>query len=97
MTELEQDVNIDQNMELIKIRKEILQRFKDYQRVIQYMAGDAPLGVLCLPKAVETILGDNGFLRVYDLFDRDFTEIKGLGAVRCRDLTTRLHEFLSML
>ncbi len=89
--------NFEPDLELAKIRDEVLRKYRDYSKTMAYMAADAPVEVLCLPKTLQNILLDNGFLRVYDLFDMDFTKIKGLGVVRARDLTTRLNEFLSML
>ena len=79
-----------------KINEKLLECLDNYRKTLSYIAGDVPLEVLCLPKATETILRSNGVLRVYDLFDMDFTEVKGLGETRINDLTSRLHEFLSM-
>ena len=83
--------------ELTKIRIEVIKKYEEYNMTMKYLAADAPIGILCLPKAIETILVDNGYLRVYDLFNADFTKIKGFGVVRIRDLTARLDEFFSML
>jgi hypothetical protein len=79
-----------------KINKKLTEGLQNYRKMMSYMAGDVPIQSLCLPKTIETILLNNGLLRVYDLFDRDLTEIKGLGTVRCRDLTSRLDQFLAM-
>ncbi len=79
-----------------KINKELLESLQRYKTTLAYMAGDAPLEVLCLPKAIQTVLISNGCLRIYDLFDCDFAKIKGLGKTRIRDLTSRLNEFLSI-
>lgn len=87
--EIEQDLN--------KIRKEVLQKYEQYKHTMKYLACDAPIEVMCLPKAIENILLSNGFKRIYDLFDMDFTEIKGLGVARSRDLATSLDKFVSML
>ena len=40
---------------------------------------------------------NHGCNRIYDLFDCDFTKIKGLGVSRIRDLTACLDKFFSML
>lgn len=90
-----------ENIELPKeskllVQKELVESFENYQTTLKYMLGDAPISSLCLDKPSETILISNGLLRVYDLFDRNLTEIKGLGDIRIRNLTTRLNEFLSV-
>ena len=82
---------------LKKIRDEVLQRFKEYKTTLNYMAADAPIEILCLPKSIEKCLIDGGHLRIYDLFDVDFTKIKGLGVARIRHLTSCLDKFFSML
>lgn len=79
-----------------KINKKLVESLQNYRKLMSYMVGDMPIGVLCLPKTVETILLNNGLLRVYDLFDRDLTKIKGIGKVRGRNLAACLDEFLSM-
>jgi hypothetical protein len=83
-----------------KMIKEIDTRMKinleKYRKCMIMMSCDAPIGVLCLPKAIETILTKNGYLRIYDLFGLDFVEIKGLGESRIRDLTSALDQFFSM-
>ena len=80
--------------EILEINKKLLESLDNYRKTMSYMCGDAPIEVLCLPKVIETILISNGCLRVYDLFDRDLTEIKGMGCGRIRQLTARLDEFL---
>jgi len=79
-----------------EINKKLLDSLKGYQNMITYMTGDLPIGVLCLPKTTEKILLSNGCLRVYDLFNRDLTKIKGIGKVRVRDLTASLDQFLAV-
>lgn len=82
----------------IKLLKEALSKsFQEYKTTIAYMSADAPISVLCLDKATENILNENGLERIYDLFDYDFTKIKGLGVGRIRNLTSRLNEFFSVL
>lgn len=82
--------------EMQEINKKLIDSLENYRKTLSYMYGDAPLGVLCLPKSLETVLINAGCLRVYDLFNRDLTEIKGVGSTRIRDLTTSLDKFLSM-
>ncbi len=89
--------NFEEDAQLKKIREEVLKRFVDYNKTLSYLATDAPIEVLGLPKSIETILINNDLLRVYELLNVDFTKIKGLGVRRCRDLATRLNQFLSML
>lgn len=89
--------NIEIDEEIKKIKRELFKKFEEYKKTINYMATDAPIEILCLPKKIEKILLDQGFLRVYDLFDVDFVKIKGLGKSRIRDLTSCLDQFFSML
>ena len=92
----ESNNKIEKEMFFKKLKEEVLKRFEAYDQTMTYLATDAPISVLCLPKATEKLLLNSGFLRVYDLFNSDFTEIKGLGEIRIRDLTTRLDQFCSM-
>lgn len=89
--------NLEKEESLRKIREEVLKRFDDYRNTLNYMVGDAPLQILCLPSIIESALLAHGCLRVYDLFDCDFTKVKGMGIVRIRDLTARLDQFFAML
>lgn len=77
-----------------KINKEMGASIKQYKKTMSYMAGDAPIGVLGLPKCIETILTNQGFLRVYDLLDTDLIKIKGIGKSRVQRLASSLNEFL---
>ncbi len=79
-----------------KINKQVTEGIQKYKQTINYMAGDAPINILCLPKAIETILLKQGILRVYDLLNRDLAKIKGLGKVRVDRLTSSLNEFFPM-
>lgn len=79
-----------------EIKTKLLKEHQRYRTTLTYMSGDIPIGVLCLPKLVEDALIAADCLRVYDLFDRDLTEIKGIGSARARDLAARLDQFLSM-
>jgi len=89
--------NLEHELKIKEFREQVLKRFDEYRVTLNYMAADAPIAILCLPSATEKILIDNGFLRVYDIFNVDLTKIKGLGIVRIRDLTSRIDQFLSML
>ncbi len=82
--------------ELKKIKEELLKKLEEYRKSIKYMAADAPIGVLCLPKVIEKSLINYGCLRVYDLFDLDFTKVEGLSVTRIGDLTSRLDQFIAM-
>lgn len=93
--ELKKKIEYDEQMR--KIHEEVVKKINDYRNTMNYMAADAPIEVLCLPKSIEKLLFDSGLLRIYDLFDRDFTKIKGLDIVRTRELTTSLDKFFSML
>lgn len=79
-----------------KIKKQLVESLENYRKIMTIMSSDAPIGVLCLPKAIETILCENGITRVYEVLNCDLTKIKGLGAVRRGQLTTRLDEFIHM-
>jgi len=94
-----EDVNIkfDNDMKMQKIREEVLKKFNDYRQTINYMAADAPIGVLCLSPAIQSALVAHGCLRIYDLFDLDFVKVKGLGVRRIGELTASLDKFFSML
>jgi hypothetical protein len=82
--------------DIIKINKKFLESLENYRKLLNVLSGDMPLGCLCLPKKVEKILTDNGFLRIYDLINTDFTKIEGLSEVSIRDLTTRIDQFFAM-
>ena len=91
------NVNFDYEVKMQKIREEVLKAYANYGKTIGYMACDAPIGVLCLPKTIEGILLKHGFNRVYDVINMDFTKIKGFGVQRSRQLATCLDQFLAML
>ena len=94
---MDNDDNLEiMKKEMSKIKVDLLEKLENYNKTLSYMAGDAPIGVLCLPKTTETILINAGCLRIYDLIDRDLTKIKGIGHRRIGDLTARLDKFLSM-
>ena len=88
--------NFEYELKMNQLKQELKIRLKEYQHTMRYMAADAPIEVLCLPKAIEHVLIAHGCLRVYDLLDMDFTEVKGLGKARSRDLTSCLNQFFSM-
>lgn len=85
----------DERMRFIK--EEVFKKFNEYRKTMNFMITDAPLSILCLPLIIEKSLSNHGCFRIYDLFDLDFTKVKGLGIVRIRDLTTCLDKFFSML
>jgi hypothetical protein len=67
-----------------------------YRKVLRYMEANVPIQVLCLPSAIEKALIAAGCLRVYDMFNLDLAEVKGIGKGRLALLTSRLDEFLSV-
>ena len=89
--------NFYQDIGMKELREQLLRKFGDYQKTMKYMTADAPIQILCLPKAIEGVLLSSGCLRVYDLLDLDLAKIEGLGVSRIRDLTARLDQFFSML
>jgi len=88
--------NFEKDLDMDKLKAEIRKSFASYQTTMKYMLADAPLGILCLDPKVEKILLDQGFLRVYDLFNVDLIKVKGLGIVRVKQLTASLDQFFSM-
>ncbi len=84
------------NTDIRKINKKLLESLHNYRDMVKYMGGDMPIGCLCLPKKYEKKLFEQGILRVYDLFNRDLTKIKGIGKVGIGYLTSSLNQFLSM-
>lgn len=78
------------------IKEKVLMNLQNYHQNMKFMAADAPIEVLCLPKVIETILLNEGCIRIYDILNRDLAEIKGLGIKRSGDLTSRLNEFFAM-
>ena len=91
------NTNLEYDIDMAKLKQELKQKFQDYQTTMKFMLADAPIGVLCLSPVIEKILLDQGFLRIYDLFNVDLVKVKGLGAVRIRNLTASLDKFFSML
>lgn len=89
--------NIENEERIRFIRDEVVGKFKAYRTTLHYMSADAPISILCLAPAIQKSLSDHGCLRIYDLFDVDFTKVKGLGVRRIRDLTTSLDKFFSMI
>lgn len=95
--DLDVSPTFEQDLDMARLKKELAKKFDEYQTTIKYMLADAPIEVLCLPKTIEKILLDQGFLRIYDLFNVDLVEIKGIGVTRVQQLTTCLDKFFSML
>jgi hypothetical protein len=89
--------NIEKDLHEQKIKEEVLKKLSEYRNTINYMTADAPISILCLSKKTEDLLLNNGLLRVYDLFDRDFTKIKGFNSTSLRELTAGFNQFISML
>ncbi len=79
-----------------KINKKLLESLQNYKDIVKYMGADLPVGCLCLPQKYEKKLLENGILRVYDLFNRDLTKIKGIGKVGIGYLTASLQQFIPM-
>lgn len=70
--------------------------FQQYRQTVAFLGANVPLGVLCLPGALENLLRKQGIDRVYDCIGRDFSKIKGLGERRIDLLTSRLDEFFAV-
>ena len=98
MSELKIDQDeFKKDIELQKIKEEVVNKLKSYRKTLSYLASDAPISILCLPKNLEKILSDSGLLRVYDLFDIDFAKIERIDASGVRNLTASINQFLAML
>jgi hypothetical protein len=91
------NTNFENDMEMAKLKAELKKKFEEYQTTMKFMLADAPVEALCLHPKIQSILLDQGFLRIYDLFDVDLVKVKGLGIVRIKELTARLDQFFSML
>ncbi len=89
--------NFEYDIDMAKLKEELRKKLGEYQKTMKFMLADAPIEILCLHPATEKILLDQGFLRIYDLFDIDLIKIKGIGAARVRHLTSSLDKFFSML
>jgi len=89
--------NFENDLDMKKLKDELKKRFQEYNTTMRYMLADAPIEILCLPPTLEKILTDQGFLRIYDLFNIDLVKVKGLGAIRSRQLTSSLDKFFCML
>ena len=87
----------EQDLDMALLREELRKKFQDYQTTMKYMLADAPIEGLCFDPKIQKILTDEGFLRIYDLFNVDLVKVKGLGVVRVKQLTSRLDQFFSML
>lgn len=87
----------ENDLEMAKLKEELRKKFSDYQTTMKFMLADAPIQILCLTPITEKVLLDQGFLRIYDLFNVDLIEIKGIGVARARNLTACLDKFFSML
>lgn len=79
-----------------KINKEFAKSIDNYKKTMSLLIADLPLQSLCLDKPTEKILLNNGFLRVFELINLDFTKIKGIGKLRCQRLASSLNQFISI-
>lgn len=88
------NIDIEEKQKLVL--EELKKTYNSYRANLLMMTTDAPISVLCLPKRQENALINAGFHRIYDLFNVDLAEIKGISKVTARDLASRLDQFLSM-
>ena len=91
------NANFEKNIDMARLKEDLKRTFNDYEKTMKFMAADAPIQILCLDRKLETILLDQGFLRIYDLFNADLVKVKGIGVIRAKELTARLDQFFSML
>lgn len=80
-----------------EVSKQVREQWTQYQKLIYTMSLDGPIEMLCLPQKINQILIDAGCVRVYDMVDRDFSEIERLSEREIALVSARLDEFLSML
>ena len=78
------------------ITKRLKEDLAHYRQTLQYLEANVPIECLCLPSEIETLLIADGIVRIYDVFNRNLREIKGLGRKRIGILTSRLDEFFSV-
>ena len=79
-----------------KVEEELRKSLSHYRETLSFMGANAPIEVLCLPRAIENALIKAGYLRVYDLIRRDLSEIEGIGPTRRGILAARLDEFFTI-
>jgi len=80
----------------VQLREEFQKNLSHYRQVVQYMGGNVPIQVLCLPPRIENALIKAGFDRVYDLIGKDLRKIKGVGDSSIDILSARLDDFFVM-
>ena len=76
---------------------ELKKNLAHYRKLMDFMACNVPITVLCLPSVIERALAAADCIQVYDLLDRDLSKIKGIGNERLAILTARLNESGFML
>lgn len=74
-------MNIQEVVEL-EYKVNLKQDYENYKKNLSYIEADAPIQVLCLPKAIENILIKNRLSRVFDLRIESLKGIKLLGNKR---------------
>jgi len=94
--ELNEDFNIHKEVFLQKLKKQLLEKFIEYNKYLTLMQGDVSISALCLKKSIEKKLIANDILRVYEIFNLDLTKVKWLSDTEVRHITASLNKFLSM-
>ena len=94
-TEVEVQITLNDEQKQ-KVNEELKKALGVYRSNIMMMSLDVPISALCLSKKVEQILARHNVHRLYDLINRDLTEIEGISSDTARNLTTSLDQFLSM-
>jgi hypothetical protein len=82
--------------EYILNSEKLSEEFEYYRNILSFLGGNAPIGVLCLPKHLQNKLIKAGFTRLVDLMTNDFRKIKGIGNISQTLLTSRLDQFFSV-
>jgi len=78
------------------LKDELRQNLAHYRQVVEYMGGNVPIQVLCLPHRIENALVKAGIDRVYDLIGKDLRKIKGVGKESIDILASRLDDFFTV-
>lgn len=85
-------------MELKEIvnKERLLAQHDRYAKVLDRIAADVPIEVLCLPKTIYTILLRAGCRRVCDVLNLDLAKVKGIGKTRQAFLIEVINNFIGM-
>lgn len=89
--------NTQNDLNIERFHREFSENISYYKKSLKFLHCDAPISVLCCSQKLESLLKKNNILRVYDLLDKNFTEIEWLDEFSRRNLTAAFDEFISVL